>query len=179
MKASRNQDSAQPSLFTTIRWPKATVQRRAELLSIVERTVPWDELERAVRPHYQADARKTGRRGYSLRMMLKSYVLQQLWHMSDRQAEAAILDSHELARFIGTDPWAPRPPSATVIRTFRQLLLDTPADNALDMLDDAVNTMIVEGIRSAGLEFRPGRIQDPVFRRCIPATPPATPGNPA
>lgn len=164
MKPSCSPDSAHPALFTAIRWPKATTPKREQILSMVERSIDWTLLEEIARPFYQADARRTGRKGYSLRMMLRLFVLQRLWHMSDRQAEHAVLDSHAFAKFIGTDPWAPRPPSATAIRAFRKTLHENYVDTAL-FVADLIEERLTASLRAAGLEFRPGRIEDPVFRR--------------
>jgi IS5 family transposase len=160
-----NPDSAQAALFTAIRWPKAATPKRCEALGIVDHAVPWGDLVALVRPHYQADAQRTGRKGYSLSMMLRAFVVQQLWHMSDRQTEAAILDSHAMASFIGTDPWAPRPPSASALRAFRALLESRTEPSGLDDLATAIRNRVVAALAAAGLEFRPGVIREPVFRR--------------
>ncbi len=159
-----NTVTAQPALFTSVRWPKASTPKREQILDMINQAVAWSELEEMVRPHYQADIRKTGRKGYSLKMMLRAHTIQQLWLMSDRQLESTLLDSHAMAKFIGTDPWAPRPPSASALRAFRQLLQRFPAPNALDMLDEAVCAKMKSDIGAAGFEYRPGRIEDPVFR---------------
>ncbi|CAM5321135.1 transposase [Thauera mechernichensis] len=164
MKQSCIKDSAHPALFTAVRWPKATTPKRENLLKLVNDAVDWPALEAIARPFYQADARRTGRKGYALRMMLRCHVLQLLWRMSDRQAEHAILDSHAFAAFIGTDPWAPRPPSATAMRTFRALLDNNEADIATPA-SWMVEQSLRDGLRAAGLEYRPGKLEDPVFRR--------------
>lgn len=164
MKLSCNNDSAHHALFTSIRWPKATTPKREHLLSQVDSAVDWKLLEEIARPLYQADVRKTGRKGYALGMMLRCFALQRLWRMSDRQAEAAILDSHAFAAFIGTDPWAPRPPSATALRTFRALLEAHEVD-VITTAADLIDQRITACLRGAGFEYRPGRIEDPVFKR--------------
>lgn len=170
MKPFCNDVSAQPSIFTSIRWPKAKPPKRSDVLGVVSKSVQWGELEATVRPFYQADARKTGRPGYSLSMMLRTYVLQMLWHMSDRQAEACILDSHEMCKFIGSDPWAPRPPSASAIRAFRALLEASTFDDgeSFQFVGIVVDRLVNEALRNHGLEYRPGLIRDPVFRK-VPA----------
>ena len=165
MKPTRNADSAQPALFTAVRWPRAQTPKRETVLNVLETLVQWEEIETALRPHYQADTRKTGRKGYSLKMMVRTFALQLLWDMSDRQAEAAILDSHLMSRFIGSDPWQPRPPSASSLRQFRNLLARIPAADHLDMLDDWLAATIRASLHASGIEFRPGQIRDPVFRR--------------
>jgi hypothetical protein len=99
-----------------------------------------------------------GRKGYSLRMMMRCEVVRQVWRLSDESTENAILDSYALALFVGIDPWQPRPPSASSLRSFR-LCLD--AARVLDRFG-----LIVErSFALQGLEFRPGLIREPVFRR--------------
>lgn len=164
MKPCSNTVSTHPALFTSIRWPKATTPKREHLLSLVDSAVDWKLLEEIARPLYQADVRKTGRKGYALVLMLRCFALQRLWRMSDRQAEAAILDSHAFAAFIGTDPWAPRPPSATAMRTFRALLQGHEVD-VITTAADLIEERITACLRAAGFEYRPGRIEDPVFKR--------------
>lgn len=157
MKACCNDLSADGSLFTSVRWPKARQPRRAEVLAVLEAVIPWQELEDLIRPHYLADTRTTGRPGYSLKMMTRCRILQIFWSLSDDGTEAAVLDSHATARFIGTDPWQPRPPSATKIRAFRQLL-------AGRRLQDHFELAFEVAFADAGLQFRVGEIREPVFR---------------
>jgi IS5 family transposase len=126
-------------------------------LAVLEAVIPWQELEDLARPHYMADARATGRPGFSLRMMIRTWIVQLFWSLSDDGTEAAILDSHSTARFIGSDPWQPRPPSATKIRAFRRLLEDR-------RLRDQFELAIEVGFADAGLQFRVGEIREPVFR---------------
>lgn len=157
MKACCNNLSAAGSLFTSVRWPKARQPRRAEVLAVLEAIIPWQGLEDLIRPHYQADARGTGRPGYSLVMMIRCRIMQIFWSLSDDGTEAAILDSHATARFIGTDPWQPRPPSATKIRAFRQMLAERRLQNQFELTFEIA-------FADAGLQFRVGEIREPVFR---------------
>ncbi len=157
MKACCNGLSAAGSLFTSIRWPRARQPRRAEIVAVLEAVIPWQELEGLVRPHYLADERATGRPGYSLQMLARCRIVQIFWGLSDDGVEAVILDSHSTAQFIGTDPWQPRPPSATKIRSFRKLLADK-------RLSVPFEEIIEVAFARAGLQFRPGKIIEPVFR---------------
>ena len=158
MKACCNRLSASDSLFTTVRWPKARKPRRAEILGVLEAVIPWQELENFVRPHYLVGTRATGRPGYSLGMMIRCRIVQIFWSLSDDGTEAAILDSHATAKFIGTDPWQPRPPSSTKIRAFRQLLGERGLLDRFDLLFEIA-------FANAELQFRVGEINEPVFRR--------------
>lgn len=158
MKEARNHLSAGQSLFTSIRWPTAKQPKRAEVLGLLDKTLPWQKLEEVVRPHYSSDTQRSGRPGVSLKMLLRCHVLQSFWKLSDEGTEAMILDSHAACCFIGCDPWQPRPPSASRIRGFRKLLDDIS-------LEANVEWLIGSALAAAGLQCRPGTIREPVFRR--------------
>lgn len=149
---------SQPALFTSVRWPKAKRPKRADCLALVETVVDWAKLEQLVRPYYKADERKRGRKGYSLKMMSRCLVVQWLWNLSDEGMESVILDSHATAIFIGTDPWAPRPPSASSLRTFRALLRNT------GILEEFTSLMVFS-FGDKGISCQTGAIQEPIFRR--------------
>lgn len=157
MKAPCNTLVAGDGLFTCVRWPKARQPRRAEVLAVLEAVCPWQAMEELVRPHYGADTRATGRPGYSLRMMTRCRVVQLFYSLSDDSVEAAILDSHSTARFVGTDPWQPRPPSASKVRAFRRLLADRGLEPEFTLAFELA-------FIGAGLQFRVGEIREPVFR---------------
>ncbi len=150
--------AVQPSIFGSVRWPKARQPARAVALALIEKTVEWDKLEALCRPHYQADQRARGRKGYSLRMMMRCEVVREVWELSDEATENAILDSYALAVFIGTDPWQPRPPSASSLRAFRRRL-DAAG------VSDRFAVIVERSFLCKGLEFRPGIIREPIFRR--------------
>ena len=150
--------AAPPSLFGSVRWPKARQPSRAIALSLIEKTLNWAELEALCRPHYQADQGRRGRKGYSLAMMMRCEVVRELWELSDEATENAILDSYALAVFIGTDPWQPRPPSASSLRSFRARL-----DSAGIL--GRFGVLVERYFLNQGLEFRPGYIKEPIFRR--------------
>lgn len=146
------------SLFTSVRWPRAKMPKRAEALANLESLLPWPDLESIVRRGYVSDQRKTGRPGYSAMMMLRCLVLCWFWRLSDDQAEAVILDSFATARFIGTDPWKPRPPSASAIREFRRRL---ESCGVLKELKEKIDTAIA----AAGVLVWHGMVKEPVFKR--------------
>ena len=150
--------SVSPSLFGSVRWPKARQPARAVALGLIEKTLDWAALEALCRPHYQADQGKRGRKGYSLAMMMRCEVVREVWELSDEATENAILDSFALAVFIGTDPWQPRPPSASSLRSFRTCL-----DNAGVL--GRFGVLVERYFLNQGLEFRPGYIREPIFRR--------------
>ena len=159
MKACSKQVSAdQDSLFTSIRWPRAKMPKRAEALANLEQLLPWPDLEKIVRGVYLSDQRKTGRPGYPAKMMIRCLVLCRFWSLSDDQAEAVILDSYATALFIGTDPWKPRPPSASAIRGFRKTLEYRGVIKKIYGRIDAA-------ITATGITVRAGVVREPVFKK--------------
>ncbi len=158
MKDKQQHLSAGDSLFTCVRWPRAKQPRRAVALENLERLLPWDQLEKIVRPFFSADTQRSGRPGYSLKMLIRSYVVQYFWTLSDDALEGFILDSHAACRFIGSDPWQPRPPSATRMRNFRRLL----EQNALEV---KISVAIMDACYLAEVQVRRGQCIEPIFRR--------------
>ncbi len=171
MKSCCNPISAQQQPLDLVSasrfWPRDRPPRRDAILAMLDSAVDWPALEAMIRPHYETDIRRRGRRGYSLRMMIRVTTLAWLWQASDRALEHALADSKSLARFIGTDPWSPRPPSATAARAFRDLLKRTIGPDCVFDLHYHLVDVIRRGILDAGLEFRHGSILEPVFRRSL------------
>lgn len=152
--------------FISCRWPKAKAPKRAETLALLDRVIPWDLIERKLRPLYSADTRRTGRRGYSLNMMTRCWVVACVWQLSDEGLENLMLDSLAVAKFIGIDPWQPRPPSASAFRNFRHLIRKGLGDGDLMLVIDLA-------FLGAGIQWRQGSIVDPVFRRAAKGGPEA------
>jgi len=158
MKDTQLDLSAGDSLFTSVRWPRAKQPKRADVLQLLDKVIPWLELESLVRPYYQSDKQRSGRPGVSLKMLIRCSVLQRFWSLGDDALEAFILDSHSAAKFIGSDPWQPRPPSASRMRDFRKLL-------ERNLVEFDIRGCINQSIYEAGFQFRPGFIREPEFKR--------------
>ncbi len=144
-----------PSLFTTVSWPRGRAPRRAAVLDRVADALPWAQLLEALAPIYGQGS--TGRPPYPLKVMLRVYVLQWLFSLSDKSTEDLILDSHSAASFAGIDPWQPRPPGETAVREFRHLMEEHNAGACVEIIRAA--------LLAAGKEVRPGRIVEPVMRQ--------------
>lgn len=144
--------------FISTRWPKAKPPKREQIFALLENIVPWNELEAKLRKFYSADCRHTGRKGYSLKMMLRCWVVACMWRLSDDGLADFLLDSLAAAKFVGTDPWEPRPPSASVFRNFRHLVANCMGNADLRL---EIDLSFVD----AGFQWRQGAISEPVFRR--------------
>ena len=111
---------SQPSLgdaeFEVYRRPT----RRDEFLSKMEQVIPWPEWVGLIEPFYYANTR--GRRPVGVETMLRMYLVQVWFHLSDEATEDAVNDSRAVARFVGVDLAAGRAPDATTLLHFRHLL---------------------------------------------------------
>jgi len=117
--------------------------RRELFLDEMEVVVPWSELQALVAPHYpKADS---GRRPVGLAIMLRTYLMQQWFNLSDPGVEEAFYESATLRRFAGVDLGvAPAPDETTVLR-FRHLLEKQDLSGA--MLDAVNLHLAAKGIR--------------------------------
>jgi hypothetical protein len=86
-------------------------------------------------------------------------VLACVWRLSDDGLANFILDSLAAARFIGCDPWSPRPPSASAFRNFRRLIVSRTR------CEGWIRHEIDLAMIGAGLQWRQGAIVEPQFRK--------------
>ena len=94
--------------------------RREIFLETMERVLPWNEWESLIKPYYPNG--KKGRPVRGIRVMLKMYLLQIWFDLSDKETEEAIIDSTAMRRFLGIDLSVERAPDATTLLRFRHLL---------------------------------------------------------
>lgn len=97
---------------------KAT--RREQFLADMDVIVPWDRLLRLIEPHYPKGER--GRPPLGLERMLRIYLLQIWYNLSDPAAEEAIYDMVSMRRFAGIDLGVEAAPDETTICKFRHLM---------------------------------------------------------
>lgn len=68
--------------------------KREEFLEIMEEIIPWDEWVGVIRPYYPAGRR--GRPPIDLELILRMYLLQVWFYLSDLGTEDAIYDSYAM-----------------------------------------------------------------------------------
>ncbi|MEJ2676925.1 MAG: transposase, partial [Acidihalobacter sp.] len=95
--------------------------RRDRFLGDLEQLVPWAALVEALEPHYPKSGRR-GRPPIGLERMLRLYIAQQCFGLSDEGAEDAVYDSQAIRRFVGIDLSREAAPDATTLLKFRRLL---------------------------------------------------------
>jgi len=110
----------QPS-FTDIEYGnRRRVSRREEFLQTMDVTIPWERWISVVTPFYY-DGKK-GRKPKPVATMLRMYLLQAWFSLSDEGVEDAIYDSYAMRRFMGLDFAVQQVPDATTLLHFRHLL---------------------------------------------------------
>lgn len=85
----------------------------------IDRIVPWGEWVAIVKPHYYKGER--GNKPYDLELMLRIYMLETLYDLSDMGTVAEVLDSRAFSEFCGVDSGNQVPDGDTLGR-FRNLL---------------------------------------------------------
>ena len=136
--------------------------RRDRFLSEIEAVTPWVELEKAIAPYYPSSGGR-GRPPIGLVLMLRMYVAQQCFGLSDEGAEDALYDSQAIRRFVGVDLSREAAPDATTLLNFRHLL---EAHQLTESIFNTINAHLAE----KGLFLREGTIVDATLIAAAPST---------
>jgi len=131
---------------------KKRTTRRDRFLSELEALVPWAELIAAIEPFYPKAGHR-GRQPIGLERMLRMYIAQQCFGMSDEGIEDALYDSQAIRGFVGIDLSRQAAPDATTLLKFRRLL---QTQELTDQIFGRINAHLSE----RGLLLREGTIVD-------------------
>ena len=137
----------QNSAFEQYRKPT----RRDAFLATMEQIVPWAELCGVIEPHYPKAG--NGRPPVDLERMLRMYLVQHWFNLSDVACEEALLDSTALRRFVGIDLGRERVPDATTLLKFRRRLEE-------EKLGQALFAKVGQVLQARGLKVGAGTIVD-------------------
>jgi IS5 family transposase len=94
--------------------------RRSKFLAEMERAVPWKQLCGLIKPYYPTG--EGGRPSVPLERMLRMYLVQQWFNLSDQAAEDELIDSISMRDFAHVDLGEGPPPDATTLCKFRHIL---------------------------------------------------------
>ena len=97
---------------------KAT--RRERFLAMMEEIIPWQEWVAVIEAFYYDN--QVGRKAWPIETMLRMYLLQGWFSLSDEGIEDAVYDSYAFRRFMGVDFHLTQVPDATTLLKFRHLL---------------------------------------------------------
>ena len=141
---------------------KKKLTRRDRFLAEIELATPWTALMAVIDPVYpKGDGR--GRPPIGLARMLRMYVAQQCFGLSDEGVEDAIYDSQAIRAFVGVDLTHESAPDATTLLKFRRLL---EKHNLTRKIFDEINTHLA----AKGLMMREGTIVDATLIAAPPST---------
>jgi len=136
--------------------------RRDRFLAEIEAVTPWAELERTITPSYPSSGGR-GRPPIGLTRMLRMYVAQQCFGLSDEGVEDALYDSQAIRRFVGIDLAREAAPDATTLLKFRRLL-------EKHQLTESIFNTINAHLAEKGLLLREGTIVDATLIAAPPST---------
>ena len=94
--------------------------KRDEFLEIMDHVICWDEWTSLIMPYYPSGRRGRPTRGAEI--MLRMYLLQNWFNLSDEGVEDAIYDSYAFRKFMGLNFLEEQAPDATTLCKFRKLL---------------------------------------------------------
>lgn len=112
--------------------------RREEFLETMDEIIPWDEWVGIIAPYYPHG--KRGRPPMGIERMLRMYLLQIWFNLSDSATEDAIYDSYAMRKFTGIDFMTENVPDETTLCKFRHLL---EKDGLNKLFFDAINRVMV------------------------------------
>ena len=136
--------------------------RRDRFLSQIEAVTPWDALTQVIAPHYPNSGGR-GRPPIGLARMLRMYVAQQCFGLSDEGIEDALYDSQTIRRFVGINLNREAAPDATTLLKFRRLLEE-------QHLTESIFNTINAHLADQGLFLREGTIVDATLIAAPPST---------
>lgn len=136
--------------------------RRDRFLSEIEAVTPWPSLVAALLPYYPKGEGR-GRPPVGLERMLRMYIAQQCFGLSDEGIEDAIYDSQAIRGFVGIDLTHESAPDATTLLKFRRLL---EKHDLTRRIFDEINGHLA----SKGLMMREGTIVDATLIAAPPST---------
>ena len=125
--------------------------KREEFLDIMDEIIPWDEWVDLIKPHYFSG--KRGRPPKGIEKMLRMYLLQCWFTLSDEGVEDAIYDSYAFRKFMGINFLEEQVPDATTLLHFRRMMEESKLG---EQLFRAINYVIEQ----SGYLMRGGTIVD-------------------
>ena len=124
--------------------------KKKEFLEQIERIVPWKEWLAMIQPCYYKGER--GNKPYPLETMLRLYLLQNLYDLSDEATVAEAIDSRAFSEFCGVDS-SNQIPNGDTLGRFRNLLIRNG-------LQEKLFAQVVAALMECGLILKKGTIVD-------------------
>ena len=123
---------------------------KKEFLAQIDRIVPWGKWVAEIKPYYYKGER--GNKPYDLELMLRIYMLQNLYDLSDMGTVAEVIDSRAFSEFCGVDS-SNQVPDGDTLGRFRHILEENGIQQKLF-------TQVVQSLTEKGLILKKGTIVD-------------------
>lgn len=133
---------------------KKKVTRKQRFLEKMDEILPWEPLLEPILSKYPKS--RKGRRPIPARVMLRIYLMQQWYGLSDPAMEESLYDIESMRRFAGVS--IQRIPDETTICKFRHFLLK-------HQMTEELLRLTGECLSERGLTMSKGRIAEPRVRR--------------
>ena len=124
--------------------------KKKEFLEQINRIIPWGEWIALIQPCYYKGER--GNKPYDLELMLRIYMLQNLYDLSDEGTVAEVIDSRAFSDFCGVDS-SNQVPNGDTLGRFRNLLIQNG-------LQEKLFAQVVIMLMERGLILKKGTIVD-------------------
>lgn len=124
--------------------------KKKAFLEQIDRIIPWGEWIARIQPCYYKGER--GNKPYNLELMLRIYMLQNLYDLSDEGTVAEVIDSRAFSDFCGVDS-SNQVPNGDTLGRFRNLLIRNG-------LQEQLFAQVVLMLMDRGLILKKGTIVD-------------------
>ena len=125
--------------------------KRDLFFNFMNDNLPWKQWIHIVQPFYYNNS--TGRKPRDIEIMLRMYLIQYWFQLSDEATEEAIIDSNSMRRFVGIDFFDNQVPDSTTLLRFRHTL----ENNNLHLI---IIANFEECLRNHQYFFKHGNITD-------------------
>ena len=124
--------------------------KKIEFLAQIDRIVPWGKWVSMIRPCYYKGER--GNKPYEIELMLRLYLLQNLYSLSDEATITETIDSRAFSDFCGISS-SNQVPDGDTLGRFRNILIH-------NNLQEKLFAQVVELLQQRGLLLKKGTIVD-------------------
>ena len=124
--------------------------KKKEFLEQMDGLIPWGKWIEEIRPCYYKGER--GNKPYEIELMLRLYVLQNLYSLSDDGTVAEVIDSRAFSDFCGVDS-SNQVPDGDTLGRFRNLLIRNG-------IQEKLFAQVAEMLQERGLLLKKGTIVD-------------------
>ena len=124
--------------------------KKKKFLDQIERIIPWDKWFELILPCYYKGER--GNKPYDLERMLRIYLIQNLYNLSDMATVAEVIDSRAFSEFCGVES-SNQVPDGDTLGRFRNLLVKNG-------IQEKLFSQVYELLTERGLILKKGTIVD-------------------